>query len=83
MAQRLNAYYVRLRTINRRMMAAVSELALTQATGIKLTEDKTQAESALRLATRRMEVRLMSSSCYLVQQVLAFDTAYHGLALSR
>ena len=56
MAQRLNAYFVRLRTINRRMMAAVSELALTQATGIKLTEEKTSIEAELRAAIRRMEV---------------------------
>lgn len=57
-AHRLNAYHVRLRTINRRMMAAVSELALTQATGIKLKEEKGSAEDALRAATRRMEVGL-------------------------
>ncbi|KAK9847851.1 hypothetical protein WJX84_007452 [Apatococcus fuscideae] len=57
-AQRLNAYHVRLRTINRRMMAAVSELALTQATGIKLAEEKRSADLALRAAVRRSETGL-------------------------
>ena len=58
-AQRLNAYHVRLRTINRRMMAAVSELALTQATGIKLKEEKGSAEATLRAAMRRVEVSVV------------------------
>ena len=61
LAQRLNAYHVRLRTVNRRMMAAVSELALTQATGIKLTEEKAAAERDLRSAQRRMEVHIHPS----------------------
>ena len=62
-AQRLNAYHVRLRTINRRMMAAVSELALTQATGIKLKEEKGSAEAGLRAANRRMEASVMYCVC--------------------
>ena len=37
-------------------MAAVSELALTQATGIKLAEEKRSADLALRAAVRRSEV---------------------------
>lgn len=58
-AQRLNAYHVRLRTVNRRMMAAVSELALTQATGIKLKEEKGSAEASLRAAIRRVEASIV------------------------
>ena len=47
--------YFRLRNITRKMMAAVSELSMYQASAIKLEQEKEEKETLLDLATQKVQ----------------------------
>ncbi|PNH11949.1 hypothetical protein TSOC_001169 [Tetrabaena socialis] len=55
LAQRVNEYQSELRAVTRKIMATVSELSMYQASALKLGAEREELESALSVASQRLE----------------------------